>query len=765
MKPLRLVAAALALALAFTVVSAFETGQPAAQAADGRQFDPGDIISDALFFDGSVLSASDVQAFLNSQVSTCRAGYTCLKDYRQTTSAKAAVDGRCTAYAAAANELASAIIAKVGAACGISQKALIVLLEKEQGLVTDDYPGSGQYRSATGFGCPDTAVCDSQYYGFFNQVYNAALQFKRYAASPASWNHVAGRVNAVRYSPNASCGSSNVFIQNQATAGLYNYTPYQPNAAALANLYGTGDGCSSYGNRNFWRIYTDWFGSTIEGTSLLRTLSNPTVYVVSGTSKYPVANAQMLAAYSPLGQVGYVSAQYLSAYTTMQLAGRVLRSPGGTIYFTDAGLKLPFTSCGLVVDYGGKCNATGFVQLTDEQLSHFAPGPNMGPVLGTTAGARYYITAGTKREILDDKSQAAAGLPVGFNVLTENAVSTLAYGNPVIRDAVFAAERGTTNYSYLGNAARYPVDTTAVTGAGLPKNAVGSLSKASLVKIPAGATRFSGFVTAAVAAGATAGPVSILTSGGRYTWSGSALLPAVTVPQAFLDTYPVVGDVAAGASIKTASSATVYIVMTDKILPVGAWESLLALNGGKTPTIMTVPDTLIAALPKGPVALTAGTLVRTPTNATVYLVNGVTSKIALTDFIYTTEAGITTWTSTSQQRLDAYPLATAILGFGITCGTQNYVSAGGSIHAVSADLKPAYPFTTVTLDKFTCALLKIGTPATAFIRTPDGSIYYLDAGKKRPITSMAKFVQLSQGKPYLNVVAKFGSQIPTGPAA
>ena len=51
----------------------------------------------------------------------------------------------------------------------------------------------------------------------------------------------------------------------------------------------------------------------------------------------------MLAAYSPLGQVGYVSAQYLSAYTTMQLAGRVIRSPGGTIYFTDAGLKLPFT--------------------------------------------------------------------------------------------------------------------------------------------------------------------------------------------------------------------------------------------------------------------------------------------------------------------------------------------------------------------------------------------------------------------------------------
>ena len=37
--------------------------------------------------------------------------------------------------------------------------------------------------------------------------------------------------------------------------------PYRPNAAALANLYGTGDACSAYGNRNFWRYFNDWFGN------------------------------------------------------------------------------------------------------------------------------------------------------------------------------------------------------------------------------------------------------------------------------------------------------------------------------------------------------------------------------------------------------------------------------------------------------------------------------------------------------------------------
>ena len=74
-----------------------------------------------------------------------------------------------------------------------------------------------------------------------------------------------------------------MYIQNQATAGLYLYTPYRPNAAALANLYGTGDGCSSYGNRNFWRMFTDWFGSTSVPAQVdVRTNTIPLVYARDG---------------------------------------------------------------------------------------------------------------------------------------------------------------------------------------------------------------------------------------------------------------------------------------------------------------------------------------------------------------------------------------------------------------------------------------------------------------------------------------------------
>ena len=81
-------------------------------------------------------------------------------------------------------------------------------------------------------------------------------------ASPTSYSYRAGRNNVIQWDVPLSCGTSTVYIQNQATANLYIYTPYQPNKAALDAGYGTGNSCSAYGNRNFFNWFTDWFGST-----------------------------------------------------------------------------------------------------------------------------------------------------------------------------------------------------------------------------------------------------------------------------------------------------------------------------------------------------------------------------------------------------------------------------------------------------------------------------------------------------------------------
>jgi hypothetical protein len=248
----------------------------------------GRIIDDTIFYNGSEMSVSDIQSFLNQKTPTCDTygtqrynssmtnaqyaasrgwpgpAYVCLKDYYQVPRSDQNINNLSTNVIPDGAISAAQIIKNAAATYNISPKVLLVVLERESlNLIQDNWPLPNQYRNPMGYGCPDTAPCDPQYEGFYNQMTNAARQFKLYRDNPQAYRHKAYQNNDVLYQANnPSCGSSNVFIESQATAGLYNYTPYQPNSAALNNMYGTGDVCSAYGNRNFWRIFNDWFGTT-----------------------------------------------------------------------------------------------------------------------------------------------------------------------------------------------------------------------------------------------------------------------------------------------------------------------------------------------------------------------------------------------------------------------------------------------------------------------------------------------------------------------
>ena len=258
---LRVTVALLALVAGVLVPAA-----QSAQALTGDSFDPGYIISDATFSNATSMSESQIQGFLVGMEPTCPGanGVTCLRYYSDASFSRAASpSGQCGAYNGAASEMASTIIFKVAQACQVNPQVLLATLQKEQGLITATSPSPAAYRSAMGYGCPDTAPCDAQYYGFYNQVYKAAWQMREYIVHPSSWRYHVGSV-AILYKPNAPlCAAPVVNIRSAATAALYNYTPYQPNSAALANLSGTGDECSSYGNRNFWVYFNNWFGSPI----------------------------------------------------------------------------------------------------------------------------------------------------------------------------------------------------------------------------------------------------------------------------------------------------------------------------------------------------------------------------------------------------------------------------------------------------------------------------------------------------------------------
>ena len=299
--------AALAFLLVFYGLAVHNT--PETEAVMATDFQAGRIIDDAVFYDANTMSVEEIQAFLDAKLPTCdmwgtgssagrvvsetgyvmpagstnadyarlraAAGnsryheppYICVNKYYENPETHETLyetngivkDGMISA---------AQIIYNEAQRYSINPQVLLVLLKKESYVWGDTWPLKWEYNSAMGYGCPDTAPCDTAYYGFYNQVHMAAYQFDRYKQKNYEYNYHPGMTNNIYYSPTYSCGTKQVYIENMATASLYIYTPYTPNDAALQNYPGTSY-CGSYGNRNFFMYFSEWFGSTYIDSDLM----------------------------------------------------------------------------------------------------------------------------------------------------------------------------------------------------------------------------------------------------------------------------------------------------------------------------------------------------------------------------------------------------------------------------------------------------------------------------------------------------------------
>ncbi|MDX2377014.1 SH3 domain-containing protein [Microbacterium sp. LRZ72] len=227
-------------------------------------FNPSNLISDALFYDGGAMTSAEIQRFLEQRVSSC-SNDRCIRDLRASITSRSTLHSQatgnlvCNAIQGGTNLRISEIIYRVQKACGISAKVILTTLQKEQGVVTSSAPSAWNIQQAMGAYCPDTSPCDPRFSGIGAQIVTGTIQLKMYKAgrfAKQPGTHFIG------WHPNSACGGKTITVSNYATAALYSYTPYQPNAAALRAGWGIGDSCSSYGNRNFYNYYTSWFGST-----------------------------------------------------------------------------------------------------------------------------------------------------------------------------------------------------------------------------------------------------------------------------------------------------------------------------------------------------------------------------------------------------------------------------------------------------------------------------------------------------------------------
>ncbi len=234
---------------------------------------PYNLIDNEIYLDNTAMTQPQIQDFLQSKKSSLATYYDQgINDTKP--------------------ELASTIIYNAAQDWGINPRVILATLQKEQSLITKQSPTYIDYRSAMGYGCPDSAACSTFYYGFANQVNVATYQFRyNYEALKRNSGFVDGdgdyhRVgqfacsasthfysaplfpgNTVTFTRNvyiSGTSDSTVVIANEATASLLCYTPH----VGPYNVTGYS------GSDNFVYWFRQWFGATTVAESF-RPLDNP----------------------------------------------------------------------------------------------------------------------------------------------------------------------------------------------------------------------------------------------------------------------------------------------------------------------------------------------------------------------------------------------------------------------------------------------------------------------------------------------------------
>lgn len=316
-------------------------------------FNPSYLISDEEMQDCSSWSKSDVQKFLEA-----RGSY--LANY-------SAPDNTGTIKTAAEIIYNSSVIYQ------INPKFLLVTLQKEQSLVTDDSPTQKQLDWATGY-----AVCDScsmddpkiqKHKGFFNQVENAAGIIRwYYDNNTKSFVKKKGVATTI--------DSQEVIPQSWATAFLYTYTPHL------------------HGNKNFWRIWQTWFTQVYPDGTLMQSASSTEIYLVQNGTKRKFKNKTVLISRADPKMIITVPDVELNNYPTgteISLPNySILKTQSEKYYLLDYDTLRPFASYDVVKKIG--YNPQEIIEVADSDLVGYTIGPAISNTSTPPQGIIYQIT-------------------------------------------------------------------------------------------------------------------------------------------------------------------------------------------------------------------------------------------------------------------------------------------------------------------------------------------------------------------------------------
>ena len=749
---------------------------PAQAAPPASAFDPGYIISDSVFFDFGSMTVQEIQEFLDSRVQNCRAedpAIDCLKnikvDIPETPATEPGQVGPCSAIPAQPGASAAQVIHTIANACGINPKVLIVTLQKEQGLVSSTKPTDYMYRAAMGFGCPDSdpAICGKVYVGLFNQLYRAARQFQWYGNPEGSFTYwKPGRTVSMRYNPKSSCGTTSFELKNQATANLYYYTPYTPNAAALNNMYGTGDSCSAYGNRNFWRFYHDWFGSPIGGGYLLKSANSQT-YLIVDDQKFAVTDSRLLASLSPLGPLGEISQAYLDSFQEAgQMGQLVIDETTGVRYLLVDSKKFEIADCQIAAQYGLDCAQA--ISLTSLQLKNFDEGGQLTRLVQQADGTKFWIENGQSRVVLDDLALTTVGaqsvLPTSMTI---EQVVNLTPGNALASESVIFSLAGTSDKVVASEGKTYRFVTSLVSATNLDRwfkpTAVTMQQQAIAGTLEPQIIR--GFVSS------PAGEVFVITKDGKLlvkdpeNWTDYI----VPVPQALLDTIPsVTGELAAPSVVTSEGNRLAYFVdgaerrISTTTAMTGRFLDLI-----DQPETIVLPQSAINTVSSVGVAMAPGSIVKASGSNTLFLVDGLDSKVRLASSAQATSVSKSTTFTFSKAEIDKLTTRTGFNSIKVSCNAETYILDRGVLYPIDHEAAKHFPGEPYPLQNSTCSALELSDRVVGqFMRDNRGLLWLIQDGEKRRISNWTHFATLrGDGPGYIQATNYFASKIPTGTRA
>jgi LysM repeat protein len=464
---------------------------------------------------------------------------------------------------------------------------------------------------------------------------------------------------------------------------------------------------------------------------------------------------------APLGPIGEISKDYLDSFVTMgDMTPLIKNATADRYWFVDNGKRVSFTTCEQVASFGLNCGSA--VTVTSTQFTALAAGGEVTNLVFGANNDRYLVEAGQLREILNDASAAEASVPLtASSPIRREALNYLPIGAPIASNGSLVGNRETGALGVVADGSFFGIDPATATDVNFGtwfKGAGSTLSPQSIQALTVGP------VIQSIVADASGKQFLLTPSGKRIIQDTENWIEKPTVlPASVLDLIPTVAqELVTPAVVRSTTNATLFLVNEGELRPIQTSDRKAVRASLEENTVHRISPSALSQMRKGSQVIPPGALVRV--GKTNFLVDGLSRLYKIPSTEQARALGLGSARTVKKSAVSSYERAGVLSGIKVTCSAQPHLVVAGKLVRVSSATFTEYPTASQELDPGTCAKLSISDAAgSRFIRTSAGQYFLVEDGKKRPIANKARYVALKGSGPNaIPVDSVFANRVPNG---